>query len=64
MAAKLSDVVKEIVDEHLSSCTLQYWYPNKYSEEHLYTNSKSHGLATTGFPITREEVLTHYLGLR
>lgn len=58
-ATKLSSVIKEIVDEHLPSCTLQYWYPNKTSEEHMYANSKSHGLATTGFPLTPEEVLTH-----
>ncbi|MGX2028787.1 hypothetical protein [Methylocaldum gracile] len=30
-------------EKHLQHCNFQFWYPDEHSEEHLYTDSDSHG---------------------
>ncbi len=44
--------VPDVIQEHLSHCTMQLWVPNEISEEHLYIHSQNHGLAVLGLPIT------------
>ncbi|NLU97844.1 hypothetical protein B6N13_06975 [Marinomonas sp. UCMA 3892] len=45
--------------EHLKHCTLQYWYPNEASEEHVFSGTDQHGVATTDFPINGKAALEH-----
>jgi hypothetical protein len=54
-ATRLEDFSKE----DLKHCTLQYWYPNEASEEHLFTGTDQHGVATTGCPINGKLALEH-----
>jgi hypothetical protein len=59
---KLSSVSQELENfatDKLSHCTLQYWYPNQYSEQAMYSNSDIHGSASTDFPMNRNLVLEH-----
>ena len=39
----LYEKVKAAKDNHLGHCNFQFWYPDETSEDHLYTNSDSHG---------------------
>ncbi|MGF7167967.1 hypothetical protein FHW04_004367 [Pantoea sp. AN62] len=51
---KLDSLSKELEDfskEKLSHSTLQYWYPNQHSEQNMYSNSDTHGSASTDFPM-------------
>lgn len=57
----LSETLLKMVEENLSHCTLQYWYPDKQSEEIMYANTDIHGVATTNFPVKLDEVLEHVL---
>ena len=52
---KLEDFAKE----KLTHTTLQYWYPNKYSESNMYSNSDIHGSASTHFPMNGILALEH-----
>lgn len=46
-----SQKIEDFANDNLSHTTLQYWYPNHYSEEYIYSNSDIHGSATTHFPM-------------
>lgn len=47
----LSQELESFSKEKLSHSTLQYWYPNQHSEKHMYSNSDTHGSASTDFPM-------------
>jgi hypothetical protein len=51
--------LESFAKEKLAHTTLQYWYPNKYSEQRMYSNSEMHGAATTNFPMNGEQALEH-----
>ncbi len=53
--------LEKFANENLKHSTLQYWYPNQYSEKSMYTNSNIHGSASTNFPMDRKSVLKHIL---
>lgn len=57
----VSENLEKFAAEHLSHCTLQYWYPNKGSEEAIYSNSNIHGSASTDFPMNGDTALTHII---
>ncbi|WP_420554248.1 hypothetical protein [Neptuniibacter marinus] len=46
-------------EKDMKHCTLQYWYPNSSSEGCLYSNSDTHGTASTDFPIHQKDVIKH-----
>lgn len=56
-----SDELERFTREHLAHSTLQYWYPNQYSEESMYSNIDMHGSSSTNFPMNKELVLQHVL---
>lgn len=59
---KVEDAGKQLEDfaeKHLEHCTLQYWYPNPSTEDSLYSNSATHGVASTDFPIKQDSVVQH-----
>jgi len=47
----LSQELENFSADNLSHSTLQYWYPNQYSEQNMYSNSNTHGSASTDFPM-------------
>ena len=49
----------EFTEEKLAHCTLQYWYPNKASEEFIYNGGGIHGLASTNFEMDTTKVIHH-----
>jgi len=51
--------LESFTNEKLGHSTLQYWYPNQYSEEQMYTNSDMHGSASAKFPMGGDLVLKH-----
>lgn len=51
--------LENIAKDKLTHTTLQYWYPNKYSEYNMYSNSDIHGSASTNFPMNGELALEH-----
>ena len=51
--------LESFANDELGHSTLQYWYPNQYSEERMYSNSDTHGSATTGFPMNASKALDH-----
>ncbi|MDI5885980.1 hypothetical protein ACFO0O_17975 [Cobetia amphilecti] len=55
----LSQELEKFATENLEHCTLQYWYPNQYSEMRMYSNSGVHGSASTDFPMNGSAVLNH-----
>lgn len=59
---KLDSVGQELekfATDKLAHCTLQYWYPNQYSEQSMYSNSDMHGSASTNFPINGTLAIGH-----
>lgn len=60
MDKECSDI-ESFYKEHLQHTTMQYWHPNQDSEDFMYVNVDSHGLASTGFPIAANLVLQHVL---
>lgn len=58
-ATDSNETLYEFSNENLSHCTLQYWYPGSDSEQHIYKNSANHGLTTTNFKLSSEEVIRH-----
>lgn len=54
-----SSELKSFADEKLRHSTLQYWYPNQYSENRMYSNSDTHGSASTDFPVNGNLALKH-----
>ena len=61
---KLDSVSKELekfATDKLAHSTLQYWYPNQHSEQHMYSNSDMHGSASTNFPVNGKLALEHII---
>lgn len=59
---KLDSVGQELekfATDKLAHCTLQYWYPNQYSEQSMYSNSDMHGSASTNFPMNGKLAIGH-----
>ncbi len=54
-----SQELEEFATEQLKHSTLQYWYPNEYSEQSMYSNSDIHGSASTDFPMNGNSALKH-----
>ncbi len=44
----------KITSTMLRHCTLQTWLPDATSEQHLYLNDESHGIALTDLPVTED----------
>lgn len=57
----LSQELEQFTKDKLPNCTLQYWYPNQYSEQSMYSNSDTHGSALTDFPMNGNLALDHVL---
>jgi hypothetical protein len=57
----ISDELESFTRDHLAHCTLQYWYPNQYCEQSMYSNIEMHGSASTNFPMNKGLVLQHVL---
>lgn len=53
----MSQELEKFAAEKLTHCTLQYWYPSQYSEQHMYSNSDTHGSALPNFPINSKLAL-------
>jgi len=45
--------VQTLKKNHLSHCNFQFWYPDEFSEEHIYTNSDLHGATLSHVCIER-----------
>lgn len=56
---EIGQELENFAKDKLSHCTLQYWYPNEYSEQHMYSNFDLHGSASTDFPMNGEQALAH-----
>ncbi|MEZ6932243.1 hypothetical protein [Aeromonas sp. S16(2024)] len=59
---KLNSISKELeqfTTDELKHCTLQYWYPNQYSEQRMCSNIDTHGSASTNFPTNGNTALKH-----
>lgn len=54
-----SQELEAFAKDKLAHTTLQYWYPNQYSEQRMYSNSDMHGSASTGFPMNGKVALEH-----
>ncbi|PNH92564.1 hypothetical protein [Vibrio diazotrophicus] len=54
-----SQDLEKFAADKLTHCTLQYWYPNQYSEQVMYSNSDMHGSASTDFPMNGSVALEH-----
>lgn len=55
----LSKDLEEFATEKLAHSTLQYWYPNQHSEQSMYSNSDTHGSASTDFPMNGNLAIKH-----
>ncbi|MCJ0821314.1 hypothetical protein MO988_07835 [Vibrio vulnificus] len=55
----VSQELEKFATDKLAHCTLQYWYPNEYSERFMYSNSGMHGSASTKFPMNSDLALEH-----
>lgn len=55
----VSQELEKFATDKLAHCTLQYWYPNEYSEKFMYSNSGMHGPASTNFPMNSDLALEH-----
>ncbi len=55
----LSKDLEEFAFEKLAHSTLQYWYPNQHSEQSMYSNSNTHGSASTDFPMNGQLAIKH-----
>jgi len=54
-----SQELERFAKDKLAHTTLQYWYPNQYSEQCIYSNSDMHGSASIDFPMSVDLVLEH-----
>ncbi|KXF83528.1 hypothetical protein [Enterovibrio coralii] len=54
-----SQDLERFAKDRLTHSTLQYWYPNQSSEQDMYSNSSTHGSASTDFPMNANAVLEH-----
>ncbi|HEQ3612612.1 TPA: hypothetical protein VGT11_000553 [Vibrio cholerae] len=55
----VSQDLEKFATEKLAHSTLQYWYPNQHSEGAMYSNSDTHGSASTDFPMNSSSALEH-----
>ncbi|MBO2701511.1 hypothetical protein [Shewanella algae] len=55
----VSQDLERFATDKLTHSTLQYWYPNQSSEQDMYSNSDTHGSASTGFPMNGRAALDH-----
>lgn len=55
----VSQDLERFATDKLTHSTLQYWYPNQSSEQDMYSNSDTHGSASTGFPMNGGAALDH-----
>ncbi|MCG9752069.1 hypothetical protein L1D54_16450 [Vibrio brasiliensis] len=55
----VSQELEKFATDKLAHCTLQYWYPNEYSEKYMYSNSDMHGSGSTNFPMNNDLALEH-----
>ncbi len=55
----ISQKLEQFTTDKLAHCTLQYWYPNQYSEQNMYSNLDMHGSASTNFPMNGNLALEH-----
>ncbi|CAI1572049.1 hypothetical protein [Serratia liquefaciens] len=55
----LSKDLEEFTTDKLAHSTLQYWYPNQHSEQSMYSNSDTHGSASTDFPMNGNLAIKH-----
>ncbi|MFC1234425.1 hypothetical protein [Vibrio sp. F74] len=55
----VSQELEKFATDKLAHCTLQYWYPNKYSEKFMYSNSDMHGSTSTNFPMNNDLAIEH-----
>lgn len=51
--------LEKFAKDKLTHSTLQYWYPNQSSEQDMYSNSSTHGSASTNFPMNGSAALEH-----
>jgi len=51
--------LEKFAKDKLTHSTLQYWYPNQNSEQVMYSNSSTHGSASTDFPMNGSAALEH-----
>ncbi|HAW92984.1 MULTISPECIES: hypothetical protein [unclassified Arsukibacterium] len=54
-----SQLLEQFAKENLTHSTLQYWYPNQYSELSMYSDADTHGSATTDFPMNGKSALEY-----
>jgi hypothetical protein len=49
---------------HLQHCNFQFWFPDDSSEEHIYTNTDSHGAVLSDVCVerTKEELMAQVFG--
>lgn len=55
----ISQELEQFTNNELKHCTLQYWYPNQYSEQYMYSDDDSHGSSSTDFPTNGNTALEH-----
>lgn len=55
----MSQQLEKFATDKLVHSTLQYWYPNQYSEQSMYSNADMHGSASTDFPMNGNLALEH-----
>lgn len=55
----LSKDLEGFATDKLAHSTLQYWYPNQHSEQGMYSNSDTHGSASTDFPMNGNLAIKH-----
>lgn len=55
----VSQELEKFATDKLAHCTLQYWYPNEYSEKFMYSNSDMHGSASANFPMNNDLAIEH-----
>ncbi|MFV9257596.1 hypothetical protein [Citrobacter freundii] len=55
----LNKDLEEFATDKLAHSTLQYWYPNQHSEQNMYSNSDTHGSASTDFPMNGNLAIKH-----
>ncbi|HGF5111071.1 TPA: hypothetical protein ACF317_004401 [Vibrio parahaemolyticus] len=55
----VSQSLETFATDNLVHSTLQYWYPNEYSEQSMYSNTDMHGSASTDFPTNGKLALEH-----
>ncbi|MFA9394747.1 MAG: hypothetical protein ACERJ1_08535 [Halodesulfovibrio sp.] len=58
-ADRAGQLLEDFANDNLAHSTLQYWYPNESTEQEFYTNKKTHGVATTGFPMNPLKAIEH-----